>query len=204
MHRIASHNTHPRTDLLLLYFAAYIVSAAFFQLRSATPPWIDGSPIEYFTGGLLWMSSLIGLLMAEILLGETRRSWFWLAVSAGLALLAIDEIFGLHEKTTRLVGDDDYVKVLQWIFAGGAIYCMNRFELSSLRTKISFVNGYIMHGLYILTDIGDGDYFSISFVSLSQLKTTEEYLELLTLTAYCIGFIFLYTNALRAKVISGQ
>ena len=49
--RTSSDNTHPQIGLILLFFAAYIVSASVFQLRSKTPPWVDGSPIEYFTGG---------------------------------------------------------------------------------------------------------------------------------------------------------
>ncbi len=73
MDRNASDNTHRRIGLILLFFASYIVSATVFQLRSETPPWVDSSPIEYFTGGLLWMSSLISLLMAEILLIESRE-----------------------------------------------------------------------------------------------------------------------------------
>ena len=142
--------------------------------------------------------------MAENLLAETRRSLLWLAISAGLALLALDELFGFHERTGTLIGDDDHLKVLQWFFAGAAIYWINRFERSSLRTTLFFVSGFILHGLYILTDVADGDYFDVSLLSRSQLKTSEEYLELLALTAYCMGFISLYANALRAKVTSGQ
>ena len=204
MHMAVTDNEYPRTGLLLLYFAAFICSAVFFQLRSDTPPWVDGSPIEYFTGALLWMSSLIALLMAENLFGKTRRSLFWLAISAGLALLALDELFGFHEKAGTFVGDDDHIKVVQWIFAGAAIYWINRFERSSLRTKLVFANGYILHGLYILSDVADGDYFDVSLLSRSQLRTSEEYLELLTLTAYCMGLIFLYAHALRARVTSVQ
>ena len=145
------------------------------------------------------MSSLISLLMADLLRIEGRRSWLWLAVSAGLALLALDELFALHEQTSRLVGDDDHIKVLQWFLAGGVIYLIDRFERSSSRTRIAFVIGYILHGFYVLSDIGDGDYFRISYASMSQLRWAEEYLELFALTAYCVVFIFLYTYTLRAK-----
>jgi hypothetical protein len=200
----SSDNTHPRTELLLLYFAAFVFSAVYFQTGSDTPPWKDGSPVEYFTAASLWMSSLICLLTAELFFGEPKRLLFWLAASAGLALLGIDEIFALHEKTAGIVGDDDHIKVLQWFIAGGVIYYIARFEASTSRAKTMFIVGYVLHSIYLLTDIGDGDYFEMPFLSLAQLKTAEEYLELTTLTTYCFGLIFLYTDAFKAKLSRSQ
>lgn len=191
---------HSRTGLLLLYFASYIASSAFFQLRSEVPPWVDGAPIEYFTGGILWMSSLIGLLMAGLLIGRGWRGWLWLGVSAGLAFLALDELFTFHEQTSKFLGNDDHVKVLLWLFAGGVLYLVDRFDISSLKTKSAFIIGYVIHGLYLLSDVGDGDYFSIPLISMSQLRWTEEYLELFSLTAYCMGLILLYTNTFRTTM----
>lgn len=185
---------HPPLGLLLLYFATYTACSVFFQLRSEVPPWIDGSPIEYFTGGILWMSSLVSLMIAGVLINRSKRAWLWLFVSAGLALLALDELFAFHEKTSQFLGNDDHIKVFQWLLAGSALYLINRLERSPLKARSAFALGYVIHGLYILSDIGDGDYFRIPLISMSQLLWTEEYLELFALTAYCIGLVLLFTS----------
>jgi hypothetical protein len=192
--------THPRLRYLLPYFACYCLTAAVTQAFSEIPPWEEGAPMDFFTAGLLWMLSLIGLLMADSVQTKGVRSTLWLAASAGLALLALDELFGFHEQTSKIVGNDDHIKVLQWFAAGGAMYLINRFEVSSFRIKTALVTGFIVHGFYILVDVGDGDYFTMPLISVLQLKWMEEYFELFALTAYCVGLLCLYTGTRGATV----
>lgn len=133
------------------------------------------------------------MLIADTLQNKSWKSWLWLAISAAIALFAIDEIFGFHERTRDMVGDDDYSKMAQWVLAGGGLYVINRIGVSSLKARIAFVTGYIVHTLYLLSDLGDGDFFTVPFVSRVQLLWAEEYLELFSLLAYFIGILFLYT-----------
>ena len=178
-----------------LYFIFFIFSATIFQIKSTIPPWIDRSPIEYFTSSLLWMLSLSTLLIAT---QRSKKSWklyFWLAAVAGLSFLAIDEIFAIHELTEKHgIANDDHLKIFQFIFAGIALYIVTRIEHPPTKTKISFIFGYVFHALYIFTDLGDGDYFRVPVVSLEQLRWAEEFFELFTLTLYCIGFVYLLIN----------
>ena len=56
----------PSPRWLMLYLACFIGCSVVFQLDpDAKPPSIDGSPIEYFTGTLLWVSSILSLVIAE-------------------------------------------------------------------------------------------------------------------------------------------
>jgi hypothetical protein len=192
METVGANNGHPRTYLLLLYFGCYILCGTYIQVHSDKPPWFDGSPLESFTGTLLWLSSFTSLLIADALRSNRWKSWLWLVISAGLAFVALDEIFVFHEQTLYYVGDDDHVKVLQWLVAGGGVYFIHRVGVSSFKARISFVTGYILHTFYVTSDVGDGDYFRIPFASITQLAWAEEYFELFSLTAYFLGFLFLY------------
>jgi hypothetical protein len=46
------------------YLVVLVIVALISQAVSSIPPSSEGSPIEFFTSGLLWMTSLISLLSA--------------------------------------------------------------------------------------------------------------------------------------------
>jgi hypothetical protein len=151
------------------------------------------------------MLSLSSLLIAA---QKSKNSWqlyFWLAATACLSFLAIDEIFSIHELTEKHgIANDDHLKLAQFIFAGVALYIVSRIEHPPTKTKFSFIAGYVFHALYIFSDLGDGDYFKVSVVSLEQLRWAEEFFELFTLAFYCIGFIYLIIEAQREKNLDGS
>ena len=139
-----------KTRFVLLYLACYVVTGLIAQLLSETPPWVDNSSLEYFTGSCLWMLSLVSLLFANFYTSIRWRLLLWLAASASLALLALDERFAFHEATQKMIGDDDYIKVLLWIMAAAVLYLICRLESPSLKTIYALSLGYFVHGLYIL------------------------------------------------------
>ena len=193
----------PSLRWLLLYLVCFVGSSIVVQLDpDAKPPWVDGSPIEYFTGSLLWSSSILSLIISGT--RSAARRVTWLAISAGLAVLAIDEMFLLHEHLANIVGDDDHYKLVQWITTGFALWYLRKMENAPAETNWSFLIGYLIHTVYVAVDFGDGDYYTIGFASIEVLGWVEEYLELLALAAYFIGVLYLHTRSIRAFDVDDQ
>lgn len=187
------HARLPSLTWLLIYFACYFVCSLVVQLDpDAEPPWKDGSPIEYFTGSLLWASSILSLLIAECRHGGGRK--IWLAISAGFAVLAMDEMFLLHEHSVKLVGNDDHWKLAQWIVTAAGLLWLVRRESASQETRWAWLLGYLVHTVYVAIDFGDGDYYTITFASAETLGWMEEYLELTALSCYFSGLLYLFTS----------
>ena len=145
--------------------------------------------MEYFTVGLLWMLSLTCLLKVGMFGGSTRRMVLWTAMCVALALLAIDEALEFHEVMDETVGDDDHFKVILWLLTGAFLYVLHRLEGAPRRAAAPLIVGYLFHSLYILSEIGDGDYFHFPGVSLTALKWGEESCELFFLAAYLVAFL---------------
>lgn len=181
------------TGWLYVYFLVFVVCAIFFQARSSVPPWKDGSPIEYFISSVLWMLSLTCLLIAMENLNAKGKTLFWLAASAALAVLAMDEIFAYHEHTEQLLGDDDYFKIALVLMAGGVLYFISRLEATPWPVARVLLAGYLVQVLWILDDMGDGDFFRLPF-PIHVLWWAEEFLELLSMTIYLLGFQALYAH----------
>ena len=193
----------PSLRWLLLYLVCFVGSSIVVQLDpDAKPPWVDGSPIEYFTGSLLWSSSILSLIISGT--RSAARRVIWLAISAGLAVLAIDEMFLLHEHLANIVGDDDHYKLVQWITTGFALWYLRKMENAPAETNWSFLIGYLIHTVYVAVDFGDGDYYTIGFASIEVLGWVEEYLELLALAAYFSGVLYLHTRSIRAFDVDDQ
>jgi len=185
------------TGWLYVYILVFIFCAVFFQARSSVPPWKDGSRIEYFTPSLLWMLSLTCLLIAMENLSVKGRALFWLAASAALAVLAMDEIFAYHEHTEQLLGDDDDFKIALVVMAGGVLYFICRMEAAPWPVARILLAGYLVQVLWILDDMGDGDFFRLPF-PIHVLWWAEEFLELLSMATYLLGFQALYAH-IRAR-----
>ena len=188
---------------LLLYVGMISVSAVFFQLRSGREPNHPLAAIDFFTGGLLWLLSLTALQIAFARLDRDWRLWFWLACAAGLALVSIDEVVELHEKTRFVVGDDDHIKVLAWLCSGAALYALSRIESLPRVSRWALVFGYLIHTCHTIVDAGDGDYFTLP-IPLGALIWAEELFELGSLSAYLIGFFFLRDSIVKEGLGRGD
>ena len=83
----------------------------------------DRSPIEYFTGGLLWMLSVLCLLLALSPQQGQRTLFFWIAGCVVLSILAIDEAMAGHEWVEKhWYINDDYPKIVLWILTLKVLY----------------------------------------------------------------------------------
>ena len=155
----------------------------------------EGSPLEYFTSGLLWMLSLVALLSALQALPQTSKSLFWFASSAALAALAIDESLGIHERTERIGVNDDLAKIAMWVLV--PLVLARVAKLGGNRTvRNAFIVGYVLHACYLLVEVGDGEFFQLP-VSNARLKSAEEIFELLFLSCYMFGFALRYLAVIR-------
>jgi len=184
--------------MLLLFFVVYTACAVLLQIRSDELPSKSAAAVDMFTGGLFWVMSIIGILMAAIRSKTIMKALIWLGVSAGCGALAIDEIFEFHEATRYVVGDDDYIKIATLPIALIGLYILYRIEKPAQRVIAFFLVGLGFHALYIVSDMGDGDFFQLPFPEIT-LLWAEEMLELLSLQSYLTGFLLHYTIVSRSS-----
>ncbi len=182
-----------------VYLVLLVSAAVVIQLASSIPASKEGSPFEFFTTGLLWMLSLVSLFSALRAASTRREVFFWLAASAALAILAIDEAFALHERSERSGIDDDIVKVVMWVAVPFVLVYLVRMVQASRLVRVAFAVGYVFHSLYIFVELGDGELFDLPF-TIGKLKYAEELFELLFLSCYLYAFANCY---LRTRSLAG-
>ena len=184
---------------MAVYLVLLVSAAVVIQLASSIPASQEGSPFEFFTTGLLWMLSLVSLFSAFRAASTRREVFFWLAASAALAILAIDEAFAIHERSEPSGIDDDIVKVVMWIAVPFVLVYLVRMVQASRLVRAALAVGYVFHSLYIFVELGDGETFDLPF-AIESLKWAEELFELLFLCFYLYAFANCY---LRTQPHSG-
>ena len=178
------------------YLAVLVAVALVSQVVSTIPAEREGSPIEFFTSGLLWMLSLVSLLSALRELPNVRQGLFWFAISAALAALAIDEALGVHERTETYGFNDDIAKIVMWLLVPFVLARVAQLG-GSRAVRNAFIVGYALHTLFLFVEVGDGEFFQLP-ISNDRLKSAEEVFELLFLACYMFGFTVRYLHSLRA------
>ena len=183
--------------LLGLFFGTVLVIAAALQVWLDESPATPGTGTDRFNSVLLMATSVLALLIAS---EHARPLWkllFWLGVTAALAALAIDEVFEFHEETQQIVEDDDYIKMVAWACAGAGAFLIYRLERPVRIATRALIAAFIFQTLWLLSDLGDGDYFSVP-LSDSTLSWSEEFLEILSTEACLFALIFIYRSLLTA------
>jgi len=183
-------------SLLLIFFVVYLICAILLQIRSNEPPNTPGSVFDILTGSILWVISITSLLFASLRFNSKQVFLLWLLISAAAAALAIDEVFEFHENTREIVGDDDYIKILFWFLTGVGSYILYRIERPAKRIVLVFLTGYLIHTLYLVAELGDGEFFTLP-LPMDVLHWIEEILEMLFLQTYLAGFLLHYTSITR-------
>ena len=115
-----------------------------------------GPADRVLTSGLLWMLSLVSLLSAFQALPKGQHSFFWFALSAILAALAIDEALGVHERSEPYGVNDDYVKIVMWIVVPFVLARVVQLGGNRM-VRNAFIAGYVLHTSYLLVEVGDGE-----------------------------------------------
>lgn len=185
----SQHKPHSSTPmwlrpetLLAAFLAVYAACAVAAQAISAVPPSEEGAPIEAFTSGLLWIIAMYGLLRSSESIGRGKRMIFWLAFTAAIGALAVDEIIGVHERSEPAL-NDDWIKVVMWLATPFVLHYIAKLESAPRASRIAMVIGYVFQSAYVLVEIGDGAAFVLP-VAIDTLKAAEELFELLFLVSY--------------------
>lgn len=190
--------------LLLLFYIVYWICAIFLQSHTHHPVSKQGSALDILTGNILMTMSVIALLIATQRSSNNLKLLLWLGVSAVAGALAIDEWFEFHEKTRATTagwfafGDDDYVKIALWFCAGLGIFALYKLEELPNKVLIIFLLGFLFQSIYLVIDMGDGDFFQLPFSEIF-LDWAEEIMELLTMQSYLASILMfhqqLYVNS---------
>lgn len=179
--------------LLAPFFLVFLVCAVVFQLMSGEPPRTSATVVDRFSSGLLWAGSVVALLLAVEKRREPRTLVGWLIVCAGAGGLAIDEVVELHERTMQVVGEDDYSKIVIWLAAVVGVTVILRAQRDSSHSSKALIIGLVLHTAYLLTDLGDGDFFQLPLDS-AIADWVEEILEILALQAYVASMLFRFAS----------
>jgi hypothetical protein len=186
-----------RTSLLLLlllgFFMVFNACAITIQLLSGEAPNQHGTIVDMYTGSILWMASMIALLTAVLRYPDIKRFMLWLAVCAGAAALAIDEMFEIHEQTLYLFGEDDYIKFVIMLVAVAGLAMLHQIEKPSKGVIQLFSIGFMLHICYLVVDFGDGDFFQLPFMDIT-LYWAEEIFEMLAIQTYFAGLMLFHTT----------
>lgn len=171
----------------LLYLAIFIVpyfaATTVFQLLWDFEINTEGSPFDRMNGGLLWLAASMALMNAVLRSDDLRRTALWLLGCAAIGVVALDELFALHEHSEGLTGDDDHPKILLFLCAVAGVFILNALENLNRKSFWLIVAGLSAHFIYLLVDMGDGDYFSLPLAKPT-LHWIEEYLELTASASY--------------------
>ena len=172
--------------LLGLYFGVFLVCAVILQIRDGDLSPTAATAMDAFSGGLLWIASFIALIIAASRKDNAKRLLMWLAVSAVTGALAIDEVFEFHEMSSVVIGDDDYIKLFIWMCSAIGLFMILKLEEPPAVVTILFICGYILQTLYLVIDLGDGDFY-VSPLPIEVANWAEEILELLFIQCYLAG-----------------
>ncbi|RIJ17542.1 hypothetical protein D1227_03845 [Henriciella mobilis] len=188
--------------ILAGFLAAFFMSATVFQLRTDEVVWMEGSPLDIMHGSMLWAASSMALMIGVLRIGKPRIATLWLMGSAVIGIVALDELFMIHEHSVKITGDDDHPKMLLIASAGIGIFVLNRIE--TLRGVVLglLVAGFLAHILYLVMDMGDGDYFQVPLPNHVH-RTAEEYLELTASALYFSAFFF-HASSMVRKIVALQ
>lgn len=195
-HTLAPPWLRPET-LLAAFLAVYIVCAAVAQAIAPVPPSEEGAPIEAFTSGLLWIIAMYGIVRSSESIGSGKRLVFWLAFTAAIGALAVDEIIGVHERTEPAL-NDDWVKAVMWLATPFVLHYIAKLEHAPRHARIAMVIGYVFQSAYIFVEIGDGAAFTLP-VAIDALKWAEEFFELLFLAFYAFALWILVLRDPRRR-----
>lgn len=183
--------------VLSAFLVVFMGFAIALQVQSGEEPGTPGTVVDVFNANQMWMIAILAIVMASMRTKRRGAFLLWVAASAAAAALAIDEVFEYHERTLQVIGEDDWSKVLMW--AGGlcALLVLWRMERPQRNAKVALLTGFGLHTLYLLTDLGDGDFFTIP-VAEPTLKWTEELLELFAMQAYLVAVVLIVLAAIES------
>lgn len=184
--------------IILGFFAAYLAATIVFQAISKIPPWVDGSPVDIMTGSMIWTCCIIALMMAILTHHQAWLSMIWLGGSAALGLVALDELFAMHEHAAKIRDDDD-PKIVMALIAGVGLYVLVKAQQVTGRPLYLLIAGFVVHCLYLLSDLGDGDFFDVTLGNPDALRVIEECLEFTAMSFYLAAFVLILLQTLSPR-----
>lgn len=193
MERLTAITSRPGV-LLACFLACYAAATVAFQSISKIPSWVDGSPVDIMNGSMIWMTCLAALMMSFVRSGKPLLSLIWLAGAGALGIVALDELFGMHEHASKIRDDDD-PKILMALGAGVALSILVYVEKIRRAPLALLIIGFALHCIYLMTDLGDGDFFDITFGNSDRLRVTEELFEFAAMNAYLSAFVLFLLRA---------
>jgi len=167
------------------FLTIYLACALMFGLGGATPEWGPDSLLEAFSAGLFGMLAVTALVLARQA-GGWRRA-FWVVSMIALVAFALDEVLEVHESVGLGLAGDPF-KVLLWVGAGGALAFVHWLERPSRGAQRAMLLGFVLHGLYLVAEVGDGGYFRLPYLSEQSRELIEGLAELSMLSAYLLAF----------------
>jgi len=180
-----------------LFCVTFLISAVLLQIAEHEPPTKSGTVVDQFNSTLLWVASVLALVIAT---ERPRPVWkvaFWLGATATFAALAIDEVYEFHEETRLSLGEDDYAKMLFWLAGVFGAFLICRVARPTREVVGALVLAVACQSLWLLADMGDGDFFTLP-IPRPNLLWSEELLEILASQCALSALLLHCRNTLRS------
>ena len=148
-----------------------------------------GSPIvntwvgEYSSSAAIALC-IVALIFVRNVTQDRRTRLVALAIAGVFTVLALDDIFSIHER----MNNDDYLAVFLWVVAGTVLLVLLRLERPDRTATVALCTGLLLHGLAALADGADGGIFTFSMITPIECAWTQEIFALAYLSLYIVGF----------------
>ena len=163
---------------------AYDIGVLGLQLRDWLGSPQTGQSIGEYSGSVAVALCVVALILVRKLTQNPRLRLLSLAIAVVVALLALDDIFNIHER----MNDDDYLAVFLWLFAGMVLLILLRLERPGRFATTAICTGFFLHGLAALADGADGGIFTFSMISPFEIAWSQEIFAVAYLGLYLVGF----------------
>jgi len=163
---------------------AYDIGVLGLQLRDWFGSPRSSASIGEYSSSVAVALCVVALILVRKLTQNPRLRVLSLAIAVVVALLALDDVFNIHER----MNDDDYLAVLLWLFAGTVLLILLRLERPGRFATTAICAGFFLHGLAALADGADGGIFTLSMISPFEIAWSQEIFALAYLGLYLVGF----------------
>lgn len=142
---------------------------------------------EYGNGLALGLGLLLTLVIAEQHRPHSMPRLFWRIVSAGLLLVACNEIFDITERMDRAWAHEGYIDLVMLGVTSIGLYLACRIEAAPRIAVIAMRLGFVFQCIFALIDLSDSDLYGVAIGGTHLMDVLTEVSELIFIETYLFG-----------------
>lgn len=159
---------------------------------------------EYGNGLALGLGLLLTLVIAKQHRAHSMPRLFWCVVSAGLLLMACNEIFDVGERMNRAWAHDDYIDLVMLGLTPIGLYLACRIEAAPRIAVTAMRLGFAFQCISALIDLGDGDLYGVTIRGALLMDVLTDISELIFIETYLFGLGCMLLHVLLRGMATGR